>query len=165
MIYLFHLFSLIKIFPLKLCYLIQGQYQTYGQSCSVYQCNPSLFLTCPSSPNGCTCPTYMSANVCDCPTNKYWSGSTCVDRSSYTGPCPTLENYNCYSGKNLICSGGTCACIDSSYFWDATSSTCSKTVSHHGSCNSNVYCTPGVGLTCQTNNGVKTCECSSPTSK
>ena len=102
MAYLFRSFSF-KIFPLKLINLIQGQYQTYGQSCWSYQCDPSVGLTCPSSANGCSCPTYLSAYICDCPTSKYWSGSTCVSRVGNGAVCNAGQNYNCLFGSGMTC--------------------------------------------------------------
>ena len=75
-------------------------YQTYGQSCSSYLCNPSLSLTCSSGGGtGCSCPNTYGNSICDCDATEYWSGSTCVTRSTYGGSCPTGQNYNCYSGK------------------------------------------------------------------
>ena len=101
-------------------------YQTYYQSCSSYLCNPNYGLTCSSTANSCQCPTSMSSNYCDCPTTKYWNGALCVDRSTYNGACPTLQNYNCYSGKNLICSGGICDCLNSNYYWVSAIAACRK---------------------------------------
>ena len=100
-------------------------YQTYNQVCSLYPCNPNYGLTCSSS-NACQCPTSMIGSYCDCAITKYWNGAKCVDRSTYSGSCPTLQNYNCYTSKNLICSGGVCVCINSNYYWDSTAQTCCK---------------------------------------
>jgi hypothetical protein len=100
-------------------------YQTYNQPCSAYLCNPNYGLTC-SSANGCVCPTSMSGSYCDCPSTQYWNGAKCTERSTFSGSCPTLQNYNCYSGKNMICSGGICDCVNSDYYWVAALDTCSK---------------------------------------
>ena len=102
-------------------------YMTYGQSCSSYLCNPSFNLTCSSgSGTGCSCPNTYGISVCDCDATKYWSGSACVTRSTYGESCPTGNTYNCYKGKYLICSGGTCVCANSNYYWVPALSMCSK---------------------------------------
>ena len=97
--------------------------QTYSESCSTYPCNSNYGLTC-SSANACVCPTSMSGSYCDCPSTQYWNGGKCVNRATKDENCPTLQNYNCYTSKNLICSGGTCQCIDSNYYWDSSAQTC-----------------------------------------
>lgn len=103
-------------------------YQTYNQPCSTYQCNFNNYGLICSSANACICPTSMSGSYCDCGPTQYWNGAKCTARSTYGGSCPTLQNYNCYSGKNLICSGGVCVCINSNYYWDATAQTCCKNI-------------------------------------
>ena len=45
------------------------------------------------------------------------------------------------------------------HYWDSTSSTCVIRVSHHAGCTNDYNCLSGVGLSCQTFFGVKTCEC------
>ena len=99
---------------------------TYTELCSSYLCNPNYGLTCSSTANSCQCPSNMALYRCDCATTQYWNGARCVERSTYNNACPTLQNYNCYSGKNMICSGGTCLCVNSDYYWVSALDSCSN---------------------------------------
>ena len=69
----------------------------YQESCSTYQCNPSLLLTCSTIQiNGCGCSSGQS--LCDCISTHYWNGYACV------------PNYSCYSSVGVPCNSGSCTC-------------------------------------------------------
>lgn len=120
------LFFFVYIFLFSFFVKLKGTYMTYTDSCSSYLCNPNYGLTCSSTANSCQCPSNMATYHCDCATTQYWNGARCVERSTYNNACPTLQNYNCYSGKNMICSGGTCLCVNSDYYWVSALDSCSK---------------------------------------
>jgi len=100
----------------------------------------------------------MSANICDCPTSKYWSGSTCVDRVGNGGSCTTGHDYNCYFESGLSCINSQCidACPNANTYWDVSS--CRTYQTYNQPCSS-YKCNPSYGLICSSSNA---CQC--PTS-
>lgn len=69
-------------------------------------CDPNFFLNC-SGQNEAK-PVYLTGNVCDCLSDRFWNGSTCVIRYNYATEC--VQDYNCirtalydYNTTNLVC--------------------------------------------------------------
>jgi hypothetical protein len=74
-------------------------------------------LQCLASGTNCNCPLILGGNVCDCPTTRYWDGSTCRLRVGHNQNC--INDYECTYNVGLICfktsaSGttGTCQCAN-----------------------------------------------------
>ena len=83
---------------MKYFIFFQVTYSTYEETCTAIQlCHPTSGLICPSIASGCSCPTTLAANKCDCPTTHYWdSGSSaCVIRVSESGTCVVGQDYIC----------------------------------------------------------------------
>ena len=96
---------------------------TYGESCSLYSCNPSKSLTCSSGTGtGCNCPTTYGGNTCDCDTTRYWDGTTCALRIAYSFGCTATKDYMCTYNVGLTCPSGTCTCATTGTYW--TGSVC-----------------------------------------
>lgn len=77
--------------------------KSYLESCFVLNnCFTSSNLTCKNS-------------VCDCSTNQYWNGISCVDRLLYSITC---NGDQCMKSRNLICSATTskCDCPDTTKY-------------------------------------------------
>ena len=118
---------------------------TYGQSCSTYLCNPNFGLTC-SGGSGAACPNSYGANICDCTSSQYWTGSACASKSSWGGSCSTRGDCQCvqgifffriylrclflqelkpFKGVGLSCQGNQCLCPSGSqWFWSPYSTKC-----------------------------------------
>ena len=76
---------------------------SYLESCFVLNnCFTSSNLTCKNS-------------ICDCSTNQYWNGISCVDRLLYSITC---FGDQCMKSRNLICSATTskCDCPDTTKY-------------------------------------------------
>ena len=90
-------------------------------------CDFSAGLVChTTSASGCSCPTTLNMNICDCPITKYWDGSKCVFRGTYGDYC--TQTYMCTANVGLVCNSTSnlCKCDSPHKYWDTTVSYCRK---------------------------------------
>ena len=88
-------------------------------------CDTSAGLVCnTTSASGCSCPTTLNINICDCPITKYWDGSKCVFRGTYGDFC--TQTYMCTANVGLICNAtsNVCKCDSAHKYWDTSVSYC-----------------------------------------
>ena len=88
-------------------------------------CDTSAGLVCnTTAASGCSCPTTLNINICDCPITKYWDGSKCVFRGTYGDYC--TQTYMCTANVGLICNAtsNVCKCDSAHKYWDTSVSYC-----------------------------------------
>ena len=109
--------------------LIKVPYKTYAMACNTVNllCDTSAGLVCnTTSASGCSCPTTLNINICDCPITKYWDGSKCIFRGTYGDYC--TQTYMCTANVGLNCNttSNLCKCDSAHKYWDTSVSYCRK---------------------------------------